>query len=70
MILTLLRFGLTIGTAYFMGKLVARIKLPAILGWLLTGMILGPTPCPWSARRCWTLHGMRRWSMFWSAAWA
>lgn len=42
MILTLLRFGLTIGTAYFMGKLVARIKLPAILGWLLTGMILGP----------------------------
>lgn len=42
MIFTLLRFGLTIGTAYFMGKLVARIKLPAILGWLLTGMILGP----------------------------
>ncbi len=42
MILTLLRFGLTIATAYFMGKLVARVKLPAILGWLITGMVLGP----------------------------
>lgn len=26
----------------FAGKLVSKIKLPAILGWLLTGMILGP----------------------------
>lgn len=28
--------------AFFMGKLVSRMKLPAILGWLLAGMILGP----------------------------
>lgn len=28
--------------AFFMGKLVAKVKLPAILGWLITGMILGP----------------------------
>ena len=24
------------------GKLVSKLKLPAILGWLLTGMVLGP----------------------------
>ncbi|HCW74396.1 MAG TPA: potassium transporter [Clostridiaceae bacterium] len=28
--------------AFFMGKLISRMKLPAILGWLLAGMILGP----------------------------
>lgn len=28
--------------AFLMGKLVAKIQLPAILGWLLTGMIIGP----------------------------
>lgn len=28
--------------AIFVGKLVAKVKLPAILGWLITGMIIGP----------------------------
>lgn len=28
--------------AYLMGKLVSKIKLPEILGWLLAGMIIGP----------------------------
>lgn len=28
--------------AFLVGKLVSKIKLPAILGWLITGMILGP----------------------------
>lgn len=28
--------------AYLVGKLVAKIKLPSILGWLITGMLLGP----------------------------
>lgn len=28
--------------AFLFGKLVARIKLPSILGWLIAGMILGP----------------------------
>ncbi|MGL5417758.1 MAG: cation:proton antiporter [Clostridium sp.] len=28
--------------AFFMGKAVAKLKLPAILGWLISGMILGP----------------------------
>lgn len=28
--------------ALIMGKLVSKIKLPSILGWLITGMIIGP----------------------------
>lgn len=42
MILLILRLLIAIGIAFFVGKLVAKIKLPAILGWLITGMILGP----------------------------
>lgn len=29
-------------TAAVLGKLISRLKLPAILGWLITGMIFGP----------------------------
>lgn len=36
------RLFLTVILAFFVGKLVSKIKLPAILGWLLTGMLLGP----------------------------
>lgn len=42
MILLILRLLIGVVTAFLMGKLVSKIKLPAILGWLLTGMILGP----------------------------
>lgn len=38
----LLRFLITIIIAYLAGKLVAKMKLPSILGWLITGMVLGP----------------------------
>lgn len=38
----LLRFLITIIIAFLVGKLVAKIKLPSILGWLITGMLLGP----------------------------
>lgn len=32
----------TVLIAYLVGKLVAKVHLPAILGWLITGMALGP----------------------------
>lgn len=38
----ILRLLLTVGFAYLAGKLVAKIKLPSILGWLITGMAMGP----------------------------
>ncbi|MEF9967861.1 MAG: cation:proton antiporter, partial [Longicatena sp.] len=38
----LIRLILAIIMAFFTGKLVSMLKLPAILGWLLAGMILGP----------------------------
>ncbi len=42
MILYLFRLLSTVLIAFFVGKLVSKIKLPSILGWLITGMILGP----------------------------
>lgn len=41
-IVDVVRLILSIGLAYLAGRLVAKIKLPAILGWLITGMVLGP----------------------------
>ena len=38
----ILRLALAIAIAFLVGKLISKIKLPAILGWLITGMILGP----------------------------
>ncbi|WP_411168347.1 cation:proton antiporter [Clostridium sp. MB05] len=42
MVFSILKLSLAVVFAFFMGKLISKIKLPAILGWLLTGMILGP----------------------------
>lgn len=42
MLLMLLRLALTIFAAFILGKLVSKLRLPAILGWLLAGMLLGP----------------------------
>lgn len=38
----LLRLVMVAAIAFFAGKMVAKLKLPSILGWLLTGMVLGP----------------------------
>lgn len=45
MILLLLRWLAAIVLAFFMGKLVSKWKLPSILGWLISGMVLGPYAC-------------------------
>ncbi len=38
----LIRWLITVLAAVGIGKLVSKLKLPAILGWLITGMIFGP----------------------------
>ncbi len=38
----LLRLFATAAIAFVIGKLITKIKLPSILGWLITGMVLGP----------------------------
>lgn len=38
----IIRFCITVVIAFFVGKLVSKFKLPSILGWLITGMVLGP----------------------------
>lgn len=43
-LMDVLRLLAAILIAFTAGKLVARLKLPAILGWLIAGMIIGPTP--------------------------
>ena len=42
MLISLIRLVITIGIAFLAGKLVSKLKLPSILGWLIAGMILGP----------------------------
>lgn len=41
-LLDILRIIITVAIAIYVGKCLAKIKMPAILGWLITGMILGP----------------------------
>lgn len=36
------RLLLAIAIAFVCGKLVSKLKLPSILGWLIAGMVLGP----------------------------
>lgn len=38
----IIRLLVTIMIAFLAGKLVSRLRLPAILGWLITGMVMGP----------------------------
>lgn len=40
--LLLIRLVISVLLAILVGKLISKLKLPAILGWLITGMILGP----------------------------
>ena len=42
MLLLILRLCAAIGIAFVAGKLVAKLRLPSILGWLIAGMALGP----------------------------
>lgn len=42
MTILIIRILAAMAIAFLVGKLLSKIKLPAILGWLLTGMILGP----------------------------
>ena len=38
----LLRLMVSILIAFAAGKLISKLKLPSILGWLIAGMIIGP----------------------------
>ena len=38
----ILNYLITFGAAVVFGKLVSKLKLPTILGWLLAGMVFGP----------------------------
>ena len=40
--LMILRLAASFALAFAAGKLIAKLRLPSILGWLIAGMILGP----------------------------
>lgn len=40
--MSILRLVIAVGIAFGMGSLVRKLRLPAILGWLIAGMIVGP----------------------------
>lgn len=40
--LQIISYLVVIGLAFLGGKLIQKLKMPAILGWLITGIILGP----------------------------
>ncbi|MGN0806049.1 MAG: cation:proton antiporter [Candidatus Coproplasma sp.] len=42
MVTEILRFFAILCTAFICGKLVSKLKLPAILGWLIAGIVFGP----------------------------
>lgn len=42
MIINILRWSAVLALAFVAGKLITKIKMPSILGWLIAGMILGP----------------------------
>lgn len=42
MILLVIRWILTLIMAFIAGKLINKIRMPAILGWVIVGMLLGP----------------------------
>ena len=41
-ILLVVRWAAVLFFAMMAGKLIAKVKMPAILGWLIAGMLLGP----------------------------
>lgn len=42
MFILILRWAAAIMIAFVFGKLVSKLKHPSILGWLISGMVLGP----------------------------
>lgn len=42
MVLNILRWIAALALAFAAGKLMTKIKMPAILGWLIVGILFGP----------------------------
>ena len=64
--LDVLRLLIAVIVAFFAGKLISRLRLPSILGWLITGMVLGPHALGFSTTMCWTADGLMCWKVFWN----
>ncbi len=66
-ILLIVRLFAALALALLVGKLVSKLKLPSILGWLIAGMILGPHALSLVSQEP---HGIKASCMSWSVPWA
>ncbi len=66
-ILLIVRLFAALALALLVGKLVSKLKLPSILGWLIAGMILGPHALSLLSQEP---HGIKASCMSWSVPWA
>lgn len=66
-ILLIVRLFAALALALLVGKLVSKLKLPSILGWLIAGMILGPNALSLVSQEP---HGIKASCMSWSVPWA
>ena len=42
MVIDILRWAAVLAVAFIAGKLMTKLRMPSILGWLIAGMLLGP----------------------------
>lgn len=54
-----LRLLVAMAAAFLLGKVAARLGLPAILGWLIAGMALGPMRWACWGSLCWMPSGIK-----------
>lgn len=66
-ILLIVRLFAALALALLVGKLVSKLKLPSILGWLIAGMILGSHALSLVSQEP---HGIKASCMSWSVPWA
>ena len=55
--------------AFIVGKLISKLRLPSILGWLITGIAVGPYAFCLCQMSCWIFPHTKRSFMFWNARW-
>ena len=50
--------------AFTAGKLIAKLRLPSILGWLIAGMAIGPHALNILGNSVWKQSGLEFWRAF------
>lgn len=68
-IMIIVKWLIAIVIAFFVGKLVSKLRLPSILGWLITGIVLGSYAFSLVARELMDAPPTARLSMYLNVRW-